>query len=108
MGTYMQTGLVHEFSVPISRKPKHISLDGFKTGVASAMVTSPESYNSKEVDGMCFWELLRDARESHLVDLLSRYYSDFYGPNSSYFANCCRPIIDYLSTKPSDRKLAET
>ena len=102
----MQTGLIHEFRVAKSYKPESMSLKVFKMKVAGAVVDSPESYACKEVDGMFYWTLRQEAREAHLADLLSAYYTDFYGPKCSGFAKYCKPVIDYLSTKPSAEEFA--
>ena len=99
----MHTGLIHEFS--IQKPSKHSNLDDFKAAAARAVVNNPESYDLKEVKGMYSWTLRREAREAHLVDLLSRFYADFYGPQSDYFIKNCRSVIAHLSTNPSDEEL---
>jgi hypothetical protein len=56
---------------------------------------------------MLVWKLGRQARDAHLVDLLSRFYMDYYGFQSPDFSVHCKPIIDFFLTKPTDEKLAE-
>lgn len=98
----MLTGLINEFRVAKSYKPGGMDWDVFKTEVARAEVNSPESYNCTEVDGKFRWALSQEAREAHLVGLLSKFYADFYGPDTSDFAERCFPVLDYLSGKPSN------
>jgi hypothetical protein len=107
MGTYMYTGLIHEFQVAKSYKPDKVSLDSFKAEVAGAVVSNPEHYSCNEVHGMFIWRLPQKARDAYLVDLLSRYYGDFYGLQSPDFAEQCKPAIEFFLTRPTDEKLAE-
>jgi hypothetical protein len=107
MGTFMQTGIITEFSfgTPTARL-NSISLNQFKTYVARTVVDSPETFSCKDDGGGYYkWRWKREARRKHLVSLLVRYYADYYGNDSEDFAAYCKPVISFLGDDPSDDDL---
>jgi hypothetical protein len=107
MGTFLQTGIINEFSFSTSAtKLKGISLHEFKTNVARTVVDSLDSFSCEDEGGGFYrWNWKREARRMHLVPLLARYYVDFYGKDSEDFATYCKPVINFLSDDPSDDDL---
>jgi hypothetical protein len=106
MGTFMQTGVINEFSVAKSyNKAKGFNLDAFRAAVERAMVNNPEIYNCEETDGVYYWTLSREARQAHLVDLIKRFYTDFYDPRNPDFDTFYKPILAFLETNPTDDEL---
>jgi hypothetical protein len=107
MGTFLQTGLIIEFSFGISAAGiKGIPLDEFAHTVARTVVDSPDSFNCKK-EGRDFyrWSWKPEVRRKHLVPLLSHYYRDFYGEHSNEFATYCAPVLSFLGSDPSDEDL---
>jgi hypothetical protein len=107
MGTFLQTGIITEFSFGTpSAGLKGTSLDAFKTSVAKTVVDSTDSFNCEdEGSGYFRWRWKREARRKHLIPLLARYYADFYGKSSKEFAAYCDPVISFLGADPSDEDL---
>ncbi len=106
MGTFMQTGVINEFRVAKSyNKAKGFSLAAFRKAVENAVVNNPESYDCEETDGMYYWTLRQEVKEAHLVDLIRRFYTDFYDPRHRNFNRCYKSILDFLTTNPSFEKL---
>jgi hypothetical protein len=106
MGTYLQTAIINEFSftVPASRL-KGISPNVFKTNVAKTVVDSLDCFSCEDEGDYCKWSWKREARRTHLLPLLDRYYGDFYGKDSKEFETYCKPVISLLSDDPSDDDL---
>jgi hypothetical protein len=106
MGTFMQIGVINEFSVAkFYNKSKGFSFEAFRATVESAVVKNPESYDCEESNGIYYWTLRREVREAHLVDLMRRFYKDFYDLRHPNFDRYCKPILDFLATNPSDVEL---
>jgi len=107
MGTFMQTGIITEFSFGTPTATlKGISLKELKTYVARSVVDSPESFSCEDEGGGFFrWRWKREIRRKRLIPLLDRYYADFYGKDSKDFAAFCSPVINFLGTDPSDKDL---
>jgi hypothetical protein len=107
MGTYMQTGLIHDFRVSRSHELGNPGSDAFESEVAKAMVDNPEEYSCSEEGGMYYWRLRQEAKEANLLALVKRYFEDFYGSETSYFDKNCKPVISFLSTNPSGKELSK-
>jgi hypothetical protein len=107
MGTFLQTGIINEFSFGTpTAKLKGISLNEFKINVARTVVDSPDSFICEDEGDSYYkrrWK--REARRRHLIPLLDRYYADFYGKDSKDFAAYCKPVISFLGADPSDQDL---
>jgi hypothetical protein len=107
MGTFLQTGIITEFSFGTPTAGlKGVSLDAFNTNVARTVVDSADSFSCEEEGGgyfRCRWK--REARRKHLIPLLARYYADFYDKSSKEFAAYCEPVIRFLGGDPSDEDL---
>ena len=107
MGTYMHTGLIHEFSVAKSNNKRSLSSEAFKKEVAKTVVGNPEAYSCDEEGGIYTWQLRPDVKQAHLLTIIKRYYGDFYGSESSYFTKNCEPVISFLSSNPSDEEITK-
>jgi hypothetical protein len=107
MGTFLQTGIITEFSFGTPAVGlKGISFEAFKTSVARTVVDSTDSFDCKDEGGGYYkWSWKREARRKHLIPLLDRYYADFYGKGSKEFAAYCDPVISFLVADPSDEDL---
>jgi hypothetical protein len=107
MGTFMQTGLINRFSFGISAKGlKGIPADEFANTVARTVVDTLESFDcEKEGRNFYRWTWKPAVRQQHLVPLLTRYYSDFYGAHSKDFVTYCEPVLSFLGSDPSDEEL---
>jgi hypothetical protein len=107
MATFMQTGLINAFSFGISTgKLKGIPPDDFAKTVARTVVDSLDSFDC-EKEGVDFysWTWKPEIRRQHLVPLLTRYYTDFYGANSKNSVTYCEPVLSFLGSDPSDEEL---
>ncbi len=106
MGTYMQTGVITEFRVAKSyNKYKGFSLKALRAAVEKAVVDSPKNYDCEETEENYYWTLRQKVREAHLVDLVRKVYTDFHDPRHRNFDRYYKPVLDFLSTKPSDEEL---
>jgi hypothetical protein len=107
MGTFLQTGIITEFSFGTPTAGlKGISFEAFNTSVARTVVDSADSFSCEDEGGGYFkWRWKREARRKHLIPLLARYYADFYGKDSKKFAAYCDPVISFLGEDPSDEDL---
>jgi hypothetical protein len=105
MGTYVQTGLIYQFSTEKSgNKSKNVSHDDFKLLVARAVVGNPDLYSCEDDDGICEWTMKKEAWQTHLSDFWLKYLGDFYGAKTREFAESCDPVISFLSTNPSEKE----
>ena len=107
MGTFLQTGIINEFSFssPTARL-KGLSLNEFNINVARTVVDSPDSFSCEDEGGGFYrWSWKREARRKHLIPLLDRYCADFYGKDSKDFVAYCEPVISFLGDDPSDEDL---
>jgi hypothetical protein len=106
MGTFMQTGLINGFSFGISAaKLKGLPPDEFANTVARTVVDSLDNFNcEKEGRDYYSWSWKPEVRQQHLVPLLTRYYTDFYGAHSENFVTYCEPVLGFLRNDPSDEE----
>lgn len=75
--------------------------------IAKAIVDRPDNYDCKKGEGEFTWTLKSTVKKKYLTNFLKRYYHDFYGKDSSFYIENCQPVIDFLSTNPSNEKLEE-
>ncbi len=107
MKTFLQTGIINEFSFDISTVMMNgLSIDELSDKVARTVVDSPDSFSCEFEDCAFYrWSLKREVRQKHLIPLLTRYYADFYGLDIKDFAAFCKPVIGFLRNDPSDDDL---
>lgn len=106
MGDFIYTALIREFRVSTSvADPAGVELEKTRSDLAEFLVDNPDLYSCVEECGMLRWKWKEEARRGFLIDLLSRYYADFYDGESKYFAEYCRPVIDFLDSAPTDEDL---
>lgn len=103
MGQYIQTGLITNFYAVKPAKRSKSNLLSQQELIAKAAVDQPQIFECKEDKEYFTWTLKSTVKKKYLVNFLKRYYQDFYDSNT--YSNHCKPVIDFLSTNPSQKAL---
>ena len=79
----------------------------FRDTFVSRFINNSEFFMIIEDKDFYIWSLKPEIIETYLYDFLKNYYADFYNSGSYNYDSSCKPVLDFLKTKPKTAAILE-